>query len=50
MSAYHFLSKEELEKEYSYNLSDEQFALLNQIEYEESRRKSQSIMRFLKKK
>lgn len=49
MSAYHFLSKVELEKEYSYNLSDEQFAILNQIEYEESRRKSQSIMRFLKK-
>lgn len=49
MSTYHFLSKVELEKEYSYNLSDEQFAILNQIEYEESRRKSQSIMRFLKK-
>lgn len=49
MSAYHFLTKEELEKEYSYNLTDQQFAILNQIEYEESRRKSQSIMRFLKK-
>lgn len=49
MSTYHFLSKVELEKEYSYNLSEQQFAILNQIEYEESRRKSQSIMRFLKK-
>lgn len=49
MSAYHFLTKKELKKEYSYNLTDNQFAILNQIEYEESRRKSQSILRFLKK-
>ncbi|RUR35117.1 plasmid replication protein [Clostridium perfringens] len=49
MSAYHFLTQEEWEKEKEYNLTEEQFAALEQIEYKESRRKSQSIMRFLKK-
>lgn len=45
----HLLTKEEFEKEKQYNLTEEQFALLEVIDYAEAKRKAQSIARFMKK-
>ncbi|ABG87905.1 plasmid replication protein [Clostridium phage phiSM101] len=49
MAAYYFMTEEQWEKEKTYNLTDDQFLILNQIEYKESKRKAESLLRFLKK-
>lgn len=49
MSAYYFMKEEQWEKEKTYNLTDNQFLILKQIEYKEARRKAESILRFIKK-
>ncbi|MDU4605595.1 MAG: plasmid replication protein, partial [Clostridium perfringens] len=45
----HLLTKEQLEQEKRFNLEERDFHVLNQIEYKESRRKAQSILRFIRK-
>ncbi len=49
MAAYYFMTEEQWEKEKTYNLTDYQFLILNQIEYKESKRKAESLLRFLKR-
>ncbi|MGG5463529.1 plasmid replication protein [Clostridium sp. B9] len=49
MPAYFFMTEEQWEKEKTYNLTEEQFLILKQIEYKESRRKAESLLRFIKK-
>ncbi|MGM8223889.1 plasmid replication protein, partial (plasmid) [Clostridium perfringens] len=46
MAYTHLLTKEQLEQEKRFNLEERDFHVLNQIEYKESRRKAQSILRF----
>ena len=49
MAHIHLLTKEQLEQEKMFNLEERDFHVLNQIEYKESRRKAQSILRFIRK-
>ena len=49
MAYTHLLTKEQLEQEKRFNLEERDFHVLNQIEYKESRRKAQSILRFIRK-
>ena len=49
MAYIYLLTKEQLEQEKRFNLEERDFHVLNQIEYKESRRKAQSILRFIRK-
>lgn len=49
MSYTHLLTREQLEQEKQFNLEERDFHILDQIEYKESKRKAQSILRFIKK-